>query len=186
MAKNIVLKDQEQIRSERKVNVVTPDLLTRIKSQYCLNWNGPHGIAHWHRVFLNGLKLATQAGVNIKVIQLFSVFHDACRQNENWDHDHGRRGAELVMELKEFCPLDDSELALLVTACELHTDAVDHEDITIQACFDSDRLDLGRVGIYPDANRLCTPLAKDMDFIAQAYFRSQEGFARGHPFDLPD
>jgi uncharacterized protein len=33
-------------------------------------------------------------------------------------------------------------------------------DITIQTCWDADRLDLGRVGVFPDAARLCTGAAR--------------------------
>ncbi len=55
-----------------------------------------------------------------------------------------------------------------------------HENITVQACFDSDRLDLGRVGHYPDPNRLCTPLAKELETIEWAYHRSL------HDIELPE
>ena len=33
---------------------------------------------------------------------------------------------------------------------------------TIDACFDADRLDLGRVGITPDPNRMATEKGKEM------------------------
>jgi uncharacterized protein len=114
------------------------------------------------------------------VVQLFSVFHDSARNNECWDRDHGARGAELAGKLRKYCPLDDAEFELLTTACRLHTGTPDHEDSTIQACFDSDRLDLGRVGHYPDPDRLCTPLAKKLETIEWAYHRSV------HEIELPD
>ncbi len=34
-------------------------------------------------------------------------------------------------------------------------------DITVQTCWDADRLDLGRVGITPNPRWLCTACAKD-------------------------
>ena len=33
-------------------------------------------------------------------------------------------------------------------------------DITVQTCWDADRLDLGRVGVYPEPARLCTDAAR--------------------------
>ena len=36
------------------------------------------------------------------------------------------------------------------------------------------RLDLGRIGIRPEAERLCTQAARQADFIAWAYRRSLE------------
>lgn len=154
------------------MNIITAELLSIIKEQYRLNWHGTHGITHWNRVYENGMRLAEQQGVNHRVLQLFSVFHDSRRKNENWDRNHGKRGAELAIKLRKYCPLDDAEFTLLTTACSLHTNTLDHEDITVRACFDSDRLDLGRVGHYPDHERLCTPMAKMSETIEWAYHRS--------------
>jgi uncharacterized protein len=38
---------------------------------------------------------------------------------------------------------DDDRFDLLYTACDLHTDGLTDGDVTIQACWDADRLDLG-------------------------------------------
>ncbi len=46
------------------------------------------------------------------------------------------------------------------------------EEITVLTCWDADRLDLGRVGIRPNARYLCTEPAKDPAFITWAYERS--------------
>jgi uncharacterized protein len=35
-------------------------------------------------------------------------------------------------------------------------------DLTVQTCWDADRLDLGRVGICPQSERLCTAAAKQL------------------------
>ncbi len=142
------------------MGIITIELLAKIKENYRLNWHGTHGIIHWHRVYENGIKLSQQNGVNPKVVQLFSIFHDSQRQNEHTDPNHGKRGAELAIQLRDMIPLNDVDFTLLTTACELHTKYPDHHIITVQACFDSDRLDLGRVGNYPKAKLLCTPMAK--------------------------
>jgi len=154
--------------------IITIDLIAKIKSQYRLQWQGTHGIIHWNRVYENGKRLSSQEGVNSKVLSLFSIFHDSARENEHIDRDHGKRGADLAFELREIIPLNDNEMVLLTTACELHTNTQDHDNATVQACFDSDRLDLGRVGHYPDPDRLCTPLAKQKKTIECAYRRSIE------------
>ena len=67
---------------------------------------------------------------------------------------------------------NDYDFSLLITACRLHTSAKTHDDITVQACFDSDRLDLGWVGTMPDDNYLCTPVAKMPETIEWVYNRS--------------
>jgi uncharacterized protein len=49
-------------------------------------------------------------------------------------------------------------------------------DLTIQTCWDADRLDLGRVGIVVRPARLCTAAARDAKLIAWARRRGYEGF----------
>ncbi len=79
---------------------------------------------------------------------------------------------------------NDDDFSLLITACSLHTSARTHDDITVQACFDSDRLDLGRVGTMPDAKYLCTPMAKMQDTIDWGYSRSRIHELPDQPFGL--
>ena len=142
--------------------MITDELLAEIRNQFLVNWNGIHGIRHWARVHDNGMKLAEQTGANKQVVQLFSVFHDSRRRNEDHDPKHGPRGAVLAMHLREryFPFLNDADLELLHQACSLHTKASTHSDVTVQTCFDADRLDLGRVGIVPNVKYLCTDSAK--------------------------
>jgi uncharacterized protein len=52
--------------------------------------------------------------------------------------------------------LADADFDLLTEACRLHTDGLLDGDVTVQTCWDADRLDLGRVGITPRFDRLCT------------------------------
>ncbi len=170
--------------NRNKPTVITIELLERIKHQYLLNWHGTHGVSHWSRVYENGIKLAEQDKVNTQVVQLFSVFHDSQRRNESTDNNHGGRGAQLAQEMREDIPLNDDDFSLLITACSLHTSARTHDDITVQVCFDSDRLDLGRVGTMPDPEYLCTSLAKMSDIIKWGYNRSLIHRLPGRPFGL--
>ena len=156
------------------MSIITIELLQKIKEHYALNWYGTHGISHWARVYENGVILSEQPGVNSKVVQLFSIFHDSQRRNENIDEYHGSRGAQLVLHLKEHITLDDNEFQLLTVACGLHTNSLSHEEPTVQVCFDSDRLDLWRIGVEPNPDFLCTPVAKLPTTIAGALDRYRE------------
>lgn len=163
---------------------ITIKLLKAIKERYPLDWYGTHGVIHWSHVYENGMRLAGQNGVNSKVVQLFSVFHDSQRRNEGCCDGHGNRGAQLALRLRSLCFLSDDEFDLLTIACGSHTDLRTHDDITIQACFDADRLDLGRVGIIPDPKYLCTPIAKSQDIINWGYRKSQVLEYPDKPFGL--
>jgi len=106
-------------------------------------------------------RLAQVTGAVVEVVQLFAVFHDSRRVNEVTDPGHGQRGAELAAELRgQLFDLPDADFDLLYQACVGHTDGLIEGDITVQTCWDADRLDLGRVGTAPDPRRLCTAAAK--------------------------
>ena len=96
-------------------------------------------------------------------MRLFALFHDARRVNEHRDHGHGTRGGELARTLRgSLLHLDDARFDLLYEACRLHTDGHTTGDPTLLACWDADRLDLGRVGIVPVPTRLCTDRAREL------------------------
>jgi uncharacterized protein len=138
-------------------------IIHRIREDYALPWHGTHGVGHWARVLENGLRLAKETGANVEVVQLFAVFHDACRINEGHDPGHGERGGELALALREeWFAISDEEFDLLYAACVDHTDGKTEADITIQTCWDADRLDLGRVGICPEPRKLCTKAASEI------------------------
>ena len=151
-------------------------VLQAILVDYELPLGGYHGVAHWARVLENGRGLAGETGANVEVVSLFAVLHDSRRINEGTDPDHGRRGAEFAVKLRgDVFDLDNHEFRLLCRACEGHTDERTHPDVTIQTCWDSDRLDLGRVGITPHPSRLCTETAKRSETINWAHGRASFG-----------
>jgi uncharacterized protein len=141
--------------------VITKVLIDAVHSQFALNWYGIHGVRHWARVYANGMRLASDIPANIKVIQLFALFHDCCRLSEGSDPMRGLHGAELAGTLcGRLFHLADDEFVLLEEACKYHTTRLHHDNPTVAICFDADRLDLGRVGNTPDPDFLCTPQAK--------------------------
>lgn len=124
-----------------------------------LSIKGTHGVSHWGRVLETGLKIAAKNGADPAVIECFAVFHDARRENEGRDTDHGRRGAALAEELESMLDLSKAQMRELKYACAFHTDGLIDGSVTIRTCWDADRLDLWRVGMRPGAPFLCTESA---------------------------
>lgn len=62
----------------------------------------------------------------------------------------------------------DHEFILLYRACEGHTHERTHPDLTIKTCWDSDQLDLGRVGITPHPSKHCTEAARSKKMLQWA------------------
>lgn len=154
--------------------IITPELLQTLRQEYRLDWHGVHGYAHWLRVRQNGLRLAEMTGANPRVVELFAFLHDICRQNDIVDHGHGQRAADFAAGLPYVCELlTPQEMELLRQACAGHTRGETEAELTVQVCWDADRLDLGRIGIYPDPLLLCTEAARQPEVIAWAYRRSQ-------------
>jgi uncharacterized protein len=150
-----------------------PLILHTILEDYALPWSGYHGVAHWARVFENGIRLAEETGAIVEVVRLFAVLHDSRRVNEDTDPDHGPRAAEFARTLRgRLFDLSEREFLLLHRACAGHTHERTHPDVTIQTCWDADRLDLGRVGITPHPNRLCTKIARQPEVIKWADYRA--------------
>ncbi|MCJ7833624.1 MAG: hypothetical protein MUQ20_04485 [Deltaproteobacteria bacterium] len=138
-------------------------MVREILTTYALPVRGRHGVIHWARVLENGLRLAESTGADVRIVTLFALFHDSCRLNEHYDEGHGLRGGEYARSLRAmFLPLQDPEFELLFQACHFHTDGHTQGDVTLQTCWDADRLDLGRVGITPKPELLCTYTARKL------------------------
>jgi len=116
-----------------------------------------HGIDHWDRVARNGLSLNVPKA-DMDVILCFAYLHDVERQDDGYEEEHGPRAAKLIDEIRNSVLgfLDHKQIGLLKEACALHTTCHRTGNPTIDACFDSDRLDLTRVGIIPDPDKMAT------------------------------
>jgi uncharacterized protein len=96
----------------------------------------------------------------------------------------GKRRADLAKSFRKSLlkHISDEEFDLLYSACVYHTDGLTDGDITVQACWDADRLDLYRVGILPERKYLCTDAAKSPEMLewanARAKNRSLSNFAK--------
>lgn len=153
--------------------MVDQELIRVVRAKFELDWRGLHGISHWRRVRENGLRLAASTGARTGVIDLFAFLHDSCRVNNGFDMEHGTRAARFVETLRgSLIDVGDCDFYLLVEACEGHSMGGLVADVTVQTCWDADRLDLGRIGIRPRPDRLCTEAAKAPEMIEWAYERS--------------
>ena len=110
-----------------------------------------HGPAHWRRVSDNAVDLAMLTpGADEYVVRLFALFHDAMRENEWNDPEHGKRGWLLAKGLGVEEALTPAQRHVFGLAVIRHDFGETESDPTIGCCWDADRLDLGRVGIIPD------------------------------------
>lgn len=128
--------------------VVTPKLVEFLRARFRLDWTGIHDARHWARVRRNGLALSERTGASPRVVELFAFLHDCEREDDGHDLAHGARAAALVEEIcTEVAGVSGELAALLAFACRHHSDGTTKADVTVQMCWDADRLDLGRVGI---------------------------------------
>jgi uncharacterized protein len=120
-----------------------------------------HGLDHSFRVWKNAqLLIGTEPTADLEVVALYALFHDSMRVNDGKDDGHGYRGYKLwerfylMQDLGRF--VSDRQIELLLEACTEHSDGHRSTDPTIAVCWDADRLDLHRKGIWPDARYLST------------------------------
>ncbi len=151
------------------INFSHVKLLKIIEDGYELDfYNGAHGVEHWKRVFANTRILSNHYKIKSPVFELFSILHDSKRENEHDDKYHGLRASTFVKEL-----LSNNDISLstidsdrLIYACENHTYSDEKDplfnDIIVQICFDSDRLDIDRVGYEINSYYLSTDYAKSL------------------------
>ena len=143
-------------------------LIEEIKKEFKIDYHGDHGINHWRRVYANTQKLSKHYDIKSEVFELFSLLHDSKRHDEFEDSHHGVRAARVVQKLLRdgHIALDDEDTKRLIYACANHTTSDKNDplyhDLIVQICFDSDRLDIGRVGYVVDPAYLSTEYAKSL------------------------
>lgn len=138
-------------------------LLSFLATQSKLSRRSIHGISHWSRVEKNGAYLCPNTGADYEAVFLFAYLHDIARISEGDDLQHGQRAAVLIEKLyrDNQVKISQSQFELLTFACRHHNNSnIKSDNITIQTCWDADRLDLWRVGAIPDPALLNTEFAK--------------------------
>lgn len=157
-----------------------PKLINYIQSRS--KFDDFHGIEHWEEVERNGILLAKyDSKINIKVVRYFAYLHDSCIEyngNHSERIEHGKRAAKFCDEIRNtfLSSFSDNEFLLLRNACEYHTIKTSVGNITIDTCFDADRLDLPRVGIQPKASKMASKQGKEFvtnwDYYLDEYRRN--------------
>ncbi len=134
-----------------------------VKSVFSCGPHSIHGPVHWQRVETFGVKIAQHSGADLAVVRLFALLHDACRQNDGEDLEHGPRAAAMLHRIvPSVFSLDPKRFGLLEHAIRHHTSGLVSEDPTIGTCWDADRLDIGRVGITPTPEYMSTDCGREM------------------------
>lgn len=128
-----------------------------------------HGLDHWFRVWSNAQLLVggessiDRSDADLEVVALYALFHDSMRLNDGADPGHGLRGYHLWERFYQIH--SDASISryfshrrreLLFEACVEHSNGERSTDPTIATCWDADRLDLHRKGIWPDARYMST------------------------------
>ncbi|MGE4382457.1 MAG: hypothetical protein AB7D41_04580 [Arcobacter sp.] len=160
ISKKEVIKEFEEYSS----------LLEEIEKQFKIDFYGDHGIYHWYSVYKNTQKLSKYYNIESKVFKLFSILHDSKRINEDYDLMHGKEASVYVKQLFDDLKinLNIEDLNRLIFACANHTklDKSSYlaNDLIVQICLDSDKLDLARVGIEPSSKYMLTSYSKTLIF----------------------
>lgn len=128
-----------------------------------------HGPRHWRDVARVGLKVGTAMELRpayLLPVFFFAAVHDTQRQSEFHDPEHGERAAEIMKMLVPPNPIikGDVERELHRALCEHDKGGVEEDVWLVQACWDADRLTIGRVGITPMVEYMSSyPVRNDFD-----------------------
>lgn len=124
---------------------------------------GVHGFRHAQRVENFGLLLARNNNADVDVVIWFAYLHDCQRTNDGADYNHGPEAARYIDTIRQsfLHELNDTQIGQLKEACRLHTSTRQTGDITVDTCFDADRLDLPRVGTRPEPKRMATEIGAE-------------------------
>ena len=137
------------------------ELQARVRAQFRLNLRtSAHAPDHWERVRLYGLLLCPETGADPLVVRLFALLHDSQREDEGHDPEHGPRAAAFARDLQ--LGLAPEQLQRLMLACRDHERGYTVPEPTIGTCWDSDRLDLDRVGKVCDTRFMSTPRGRQL------------------------
>ena len=136
-------------------------IIDRILKDATINQAGCHGLTHWNKVAEYARIIAAAEHFDERFMLLFAYFHDCQRLSDGRDLQHGPRAADYLMTwTPEALELSEADQYRLAFACRYHTREIPTDDRLVRACWDCDRLDIGRVGIIVNPAFLFTETAK--------------------------
>ena len=128
-----------------------------------------HGFSHWDRVWSYGQAIGWSVDADMDVVEYFAYLHDCQRWDDGHDPGHGGRSAVFAKEHRELFDLSESQFKQLIKAVSGHTDAMPGykagNDTTLAVCWDSDRLDIDRVGLVVDPLYLFTEMGRELAYM---------------------
>lgn len=134
---------------------------------YVSTWE--HGFLHSKYVEAFGLIMVEEYAkenivVDKDVVQWFAYLHDSMSKDKKYDPKHGEKAASYIDEIRNDYLQDLSEIQIvkLKKACTLHSTIISTGDITIDVCFDADRLDSPKFGRVTDIEKMATRIGKDL------------------------
>lgn len=154
-------------------NVIPKNILKEILNEYQLDLlNGMNGLNHWSRIIENAFLLSEYNKANKKVLVAFAFFHKIKRNNEEQDTNEGYKGAQLLRYYENELGLNEEEFDQAYFACVNFNEFKTHDNLTIATCWDAERLDLMRTGLYPREDDLQSTYAKNAGTITWAVRRA--------------
>jgi uncharacterized protein len=150
-----------------------------------------HGPAHWARVRRFGRALAERLDLPPEAsacVELFAWLHDLAREDDGPSPLHGVEGAAQVEAVLPAIAeaVTPAQIDVVKKAIELHVDGLvaarawergafeglpwprDLLVTTIGCCWDADRLDLPRVGVWPAERYMSTPAWREVAELSAA------------------
>jgi uncharacterized protein len=154
-------------------NVIPKKVLKSIIEEYSLNLlSGMNGLNHWSRVLENALLLSEYNNANKNIIIAFSLFHKIKRNNEEHDQNEGIKSAEFLRYYEDQLNLTEEEFDETYLACKNISEYMFHENKNISTCWDAERLDLMRTGLYPKESNMNSDYAKNAGIITWSVKRA--------------
>jgi len=164
---------QEDFNVKDIYEVIPKEVIKSIFNGYNLDLiNGKSALFHWCRVMENALVISEYNKANKKVIIAFSFFHKSKRENEEFDQNESKNSALFLEYFEEDINLTEEEFILAHKACLEYDLGLIPEDKTIATCWDGEKLDSMRIGLYPDSKKMITDCAKNTGIITWAMKRS--------------
>ena len=169
-----------------------------------------HGVAHWARVFRFGMLLADAldlSDIERLAVALFAWTHDLARTDDQHGRNHAKEGAEYLAHVVSqcFCDFPQDVLDITAMAIRYHSHGDNAEEILHQypvdkaapwpresllnvwgCCWDADRLDLLRLNIFPDDNKMSTLYWKDILPLAAKLNQKKDMLEATSPDDRHD